>query len=382
MRFSTQSVPPMTVAERTERPGPKKLLALDGGGIRGIITIEVLARIEEVLQERLGRDDSFVLAEYFDYVGGTSTGAIIATCLSLGMRVDEVRTFYHENGEAMFNKAGLRQRFRHKYAHEALAKEMRAVLGEDTTLGSEDLRTLLLIVMRNAHTDSPWPVTNNPKALFNDRALDDCNLDLPLWQLVRASTAAPTYFPPEVVKVGSREFVFVDGGITPYNNPAFLLFVMATAAPYRLEWETGPENLLLVSVGTGKAAAANEDLRPEAMNLLYNAGSIPAALMYAAAVEQDFLCRLFSRCLAGWPIDMEIGALRHPEGSGLPALFTYARYDADLSRRGLDALGLPGIRTDDVRRLDSTKHMADLHRLGEALADRDVDPAHFNGFLS
>ena len=45
----------------------RKLLALDGGGIRGLITIEVLAKIEQLLQKELGRDDSFVLADYFDY---------------------------------------------------------------------------------------------------------------------------------------------------------------------------------------------------------------------------------------------------------------------------------------------------------------------------
>ena len=60
-------------------------------------------------------------------------------------------------------------------------------------------------------------------AKYNDPALEDCNLNLPLWQLVRASTAAPTYFPPEVVTVGGQVFLFVDGGITTYNNPAFQL---------------------------------------------------------------------------------------------------------------------------------------------------------------
>jgi uncharacterized protein len=53
--------------------------------------------------------------------------------------------------------------------------------------------------MRNVTTDSPWPVTNNPYAKYNARNRADRNLDLPLWQLVRASTAAPVYFPPEVV---------------------------------------------------------------------------------------------------------------------------------------------------------------------------------------
>ena len=61
-----------------------------------------------------------------------------------------------------------------------------------------------MMVMRNHSTDSPWPVSNNPYAKYNDRSRDDCNLDLPLWQLVRASTAAPTYFPPEVVTFKAR----------------------------------------------------------------------------------------------------------------------------------------------------------------------------------
>ncbi len=119
-------------------------------------------------------------------------------------------------------------------------------------LGSAKLRTLLLLVMRNATTDSAWPVSNNPSALFN-RNLDDptCNLKLPLWQLVRASAAAPTFFEPEVLRLGSQTFVFDDGAMTPFGNPAFQLFLMATASPYCLEWPTGEEKMLLVSVGTG-----------------------------------------------------------------------------------------------------------------------------------
>ncbi len=72
---------------KTDQP---KLLALDGGGIRGIIAVEVLAEIEKILQDKLGKDDTFVLADYFNYIVGTSTGAIIAACLSSGMRVDQI----------------------------------------------------------------------------------------------------------------------------------------------------------------------------------------------------------------------------------------------------------------------------------------------------
>src|SRR6185503_11720916 len=83
---------------------PKRLLALDGGGIRGMISLEMLARIEQIVKERAG---AACLADYFDYVGGTSTGAIIATCISLGMSVDQIRKFYQDNGRGMFDKAGL-----------------------------------------------------------------------------------------------------------------------------------------------------------------------------------------------------------------------------------------------------------------------------------
>ena len=95
---------------------------------------------------------------------------------------------------------------------------------------------------------------------------------------MRASTAAPTYFPPEVVNVGPKEFVFVDGGVTMYNNPAFQLFLMAATEPYRLCWPTGEEKMLIISVGTGASANAKNDLTPREMNLIYNASNIPSAL--------------------------------------------------------------------------------------------------------
>ena len=123
----------------------------------------------------------------------------------------------------MFDKAVLRERFRHKFSDEKLARRLQDEF-KGETLGSDKLQTLLMLVMRNASTDSPWPVSNNPGAKYNDRKRPDCNLRLPLWQLIRASTAAPTYFPPEAVQLGNKEFIFVDGGITMYDNRHFRLF--------------------------------------------------------------------------------------------------------------------------------------------------------------
>jgi uncharacterized protein len=95
----------------------------------------------------------------------------------------------------MFERDALIKRVWSKFKSDPLEEKLKEGFGETTGLGSDKLNTLLLVVMRNVTKDSPWPVTNNPRAKYNDRGRQDCNLDLPLWQLVRASMAAPTYFP-------------------------------------------------------------------------------------------------------------------------------------------------------------------------------------------
>ena len=370
----------MSYRDRVDAPGPKKLLALDGGGIRGVISLEVLRRLESILAENLGAGDDFVLADYFDYIGGTSTGAVIAAGLAKGLRVDQLLDLYVERGEDMFDKAALLRKFHYRYGVERLRGLLQEVLGETTTFGGDDLKTLLMMVLRNATTDSPWPLSNNPRALYNDPARANNNLNIPLWQLVRASTAAPVYFPPEVVTVGDHDFVFVDGGLTMYNNPAFQLFLMATLDAYRLGWPATESDLLLVSVGTGRSPKADDHLRPGDMNLLFNASSVPAALMYAALNEQDLLCRVFGRCRHGALIDRELGDLTQGPGLLRDRLFCYVRYNAELSRRGLDDLGLADVEPEDVQRLDSVQHIGELRRVGQAVA-RDVALEHFEGFL-
>jgi len=376
----------MSVQKILSKTDPRKLLALDGGGIRGIITIEVLAKIESLLQEKLGADDKFLLADYFDYIAGTSTGAIIASCLSWGMRVSEVREFYINQGENMFDSASLLKQFQYKFEDKNLAQELREKFqekdGSVATLGSSLLKTLLLMVMRNATTDSPWPISNNPYARYNDPSRPDCNLQLPLWQLIRASTAAPTYFPPEVIEVEKGEpFVFVDGGITSFNNPAFQLFLMATTKPYKLNWPVGEDKMLLVSVGTGMTPSANKNLKPGEMNLLYNAGAIPSALMFAAQNQQDMLCRIFGKCLEGDIIDREVGNMIDINAPGGKKLFTYVRYNADLSHEGLSALGLTQINPADVQKMDAVDKIKELQAVGKAIADQKVKKEHFVNFL-
>lgn len=372
------------LAERYETERPRKILALDGGGIRGVLTLEVLAEIERQLAAATGRGDAFRLWEFFDYVGGTSTGAILAAGIARGMSVGELLEFYVEAGPLMFQKEKLLSRLRNFYTAEPLKEKLQKVFGAGTTLEPEHLKTLLLVVTRNATTDSPWPVTSNPHARYNAAARKDCNLRIPLWQLVRASTAAPIFFPPEVLAWDAadpeKRFVFVDGGITPYNNPAFLLYRLATVPEYRLGWPTGERRLMVVSVGTGSAPAVGGEVHSSGKNVVSNLAGLPGALMYGVQVDQDVNCRMVGRCVHGGPIDNELGDMIPRDAAGqivppsedLGRDFLYARYDADLSAGGLARLSLGHIAPERVQTLDAVESIPELRAIGREVA-RGVD---------
>ena len=371
--------------ERFGSERPRKLLALDGGGIRGVLTLEILAEIERKLAAKTGLK---CLGDYFDYIGGTSTGAIIAAGLSIGMTAAELLQFYREAGVSMFEKNALLKRLKSFYTDEPLAAKLQGIFrdkdGGHSDLTSERLLCLLLVVTRNMTTDSPWPVSSNPFAKYNDLARPDCNRRIPLWQLVRASTAAPVFFPPEILnwdpKDPNKSFVFVDGGMTPYNNPAFLLFRMGTQPAYRLNWKTGEQNLLLVSVGTGAAPGVTGAVE---RNLAGNMLNLPSELMYGIQVDQDINCRTFGRCVYGSEIDREMGNLVLPDQS--PAqdhgrFFRYVRYNADLSQKGLDALGLSNIEATAVQKMDAVDQIENLSCVGQAVAKNEVAIEHFGSF--
>src|SRR6185295_11110086 len=333
---------------------PRKLLALDGGGIRGVLSLQVLIKMEDLLREQSGQGEDFRLCNYFDYIGGTSTGAIIAAGLAIGKSAKFLSDFYQEVGPAMFQKAFLLQRLKHLYKSEPLTEKLQEVFGADTRLDSEKLKCLLLVVTRNVTTDSPWPISTNPYAKYNAPDRADRNTKIPLWQLVRASTAAPVFFPPEVVQWDpndpTKAFLFEDGGLTPYNNPAFLIARMATYQAYNLNWPTGEKKLLVMSVGTGSAARTDSEVYGGGKNAISNLVYFPSALMYGAAVDQDINCRIVGRCIHGGAydtalgrcdtqIDREVGDLviRDDDGVAIPIdedqgrQFLYARYNAELS---------------------------------------------------
>jgi hypothetical protein len=381
--------------ERYERPAPRKMLALDGGGIRGVLTLSILKSLEAQLGTKL--------CDYFDYIAGTSTGAIIAAGLAIGKTVDELIDFYGETGTEMFQRTRYLERLNSLYKNGPLQRKLQEVFG-DRDLKPGNLNTLLLAVTQNLTTDSPWPISSNPEARYNLPEREDCNLCIPLWQLVRASTAAPIYFPPEVIRVHpgdeGRAFVFADGGVTPYNNPAFVLFRFATAAAYRLEWPTGERNLLLVSVGTGAAATEGASAEDPSSNMLSTGLAVPGVLMYGSLVDQDVNCRVIGRCTYGEVIDREVLDLVPREGADegtvpqrldrprvpldrdLGKAFLYARYNVDLSREGLGLLGFPQVNTETARKMDKAdrEHIELLLAIGAAAAAQVDVKQHFGSF--
>ena len=373
------------------------MLALDGGGIRGVLTLSILKEIERQVGKPLG--------EYFDYIAGTSTGAIIATGLATGMTVDQLVAFYRTAGPEMFQRTRFLARLNSLYKDGPLQQQLKQVFGERTDLKPGSLKTLLLVVTRNVTTDSPWPISSNPEARYNDLARGDCNLCIPLWKLVRASTAAPIFFPPEVIQIDPNDekkaFVFVDGGVTPYNNPAFLLYRFATDPAYRLSWPKGERNLLLVSVGTGAAVKQGATAADAESNMLSTGVAIPGALMYGSLVDQDINCRAVGRCTYGDIIDRELLDMvprQGPDEGGFTArisrapvplstdlgrAFLYARYNVDLSAEGLAALGFSKDEVDPAtaQRMDvaESEHINLLMTIGTRAA-RQVHVAHFGPF--
>lgn len=355
--------------------------------------MEILAQLEKLLAEKVKAADpkkGFRLCDYFDYIGGTSTGAIIAAGLARGMSVSELIDFYQTTGPAMFDKAFILNRIKYLYKSEPLAEELKKAFGEHTDLTPANLKTLLLVVTRNVTTDSPWPISSNPLAHYNELTRPDCNLLIPLWQLVRASTAAPVYFAPEVLqwdkKDPSKTFKFVDGGVTPYNNPAFLMWRMATQEPYKLNWPTGEKKLLVVSVGTGSSPQLDADVYYTS-NAIQNAQHIPSALMHGAQVDQDINCRTVGRCTHGEAIDREMGDLIPRDGTGtliplskdLGRAFLYVRYNAELTSPWLNSKGLGDIDPNKVSHLDSVDYIHDLRRVGQCVAG-EVSMEHFSTF--
>ena len=252
------------------------------------------------------------------------------------MSVEDLIGHYQRLGREVFSRGWFREGVvRARYDETTLVANLKRVFGKDLTLGDESLQTGLLIVTKRLDTGSPWPLGNNPRGRYFKAKPTNTwisNADYPLWKVVRASTAAPSYFNPERLTIASEKGkkavtgTFVDGGVSPFNNPSLQAFMYATLDGYNVKWKTGPEQLLLVSVGTG---AADPSQTP---SQIAASGAIKAlfSLMDDCAAVVEIMMQWMSSSPTARVIDREIGDLRADMVGGAP-LLSYLRYNVTLS---------------------------------------------------
>ena len=373
----------------------KRILALDGGGIRGAITIGYLEQMEKILSERYKdfiKPSEFRLCDYFDLIGGTSTGSIIAACLAIGMNVAQIKEKYFKLGGMIFEdknkiwdilhiRKALRARFDEKKLNEHLKQAFTDENGKDILLGGPQIKTGLCIITKRADTNSTWTLNNH----FNDKFFNDTklgvNANIPLKDAVRASAAAPTYFIPEIIDVGNKEMAaFVDGGVSTANNPSLFLLMVATLKGYSFRWKMGMDNIFLVSLGTGTSSLKTTVADISDNWLLSWAQSVPDMLMQDASWLNQIVLQWISRSDTRKYIDMQIEKMEDDLLTNEPML-TYNRYNVEMSKEYLKRLGFE--EGKDFKNLAHIIEMSNgenveiLYNIGAADAKNDVKSAHF-----
>lgn len=376
-----------SLLNRLTAPGPKKILALDGGGVRGAVTLGFLGEIERILSERyaefgLSKKEDFRLHHYFDLVGGTSTGAIIAALIAVkGCSVAEMKDLYKSLGRDIFSDRGgikiLGKQFytRNKYDSEPLKNQLKKMFG-DAKLGDDNNKTGLCVVTKRLDTCSTWPVTNNPKAKYFDKNRFFVR------DIVRASTAAPSYFNPEIISVGDEvEGVFVDGGLSIMNNPSLQLFLVATLKGFKLEWEPGEDNMFIVSVGTGRRTSKLIGKKWKNPNLLDIAQQAPEQFMSDASELVELMMYYIGKGTGPRrQIDREVGDLAEDTMCGHKGC-SYLRYNLEIIKEELEKIGMTGLDDDTIDSLiemDLADNVDKLIELGEKAGKFYVQEAHLD----
>jgi predicted acylesterase/phospholipase RssA len=319
------------------------------------------------------------LCDYFDLIGGTSTGAIIAVGLALGYNVDQIREFYLRLAPRVFRPPWVRvPGWRAIFDARALAGELKAIIG-DRTLDTPDLQTGLGVMLKRIDTASAWILTNNPRSAYWETPPDHSfigNRNYRLAEIVRASTAAPHYFDPQEIEIvaGEPPGLFVDGGLTPHNNPSLALFLSAFVPHYGLAWEASPEKLTIVSIGAG---TFRDRLDSRSLSKGPSAKLALRAMIQQIGDNQQLILTLMSllgESPTAWPINSEIGdlgAVPAPRGP----LFRFLRYDMKLEAQWF-AAALGETPTEkqiaQMRRLDDAGSMPLLEALARRAAEIQI----------
>ncbi|HAJ59002.1 MAG TPA: patatin [Cyanobacteria bacterium UBA8543] len=219
-----------------------RILSLDGGGIRGVISAVILEEVERQIKKPLN--------EHFDLIAGTSTGSILAAAIASGLKSQDIIRLYQDKGPNIFpyqslfspQRLGLVLRYGFsapKFSDEGLIKVLQAKFGT-TTLSDIDNSPQLLIVAYDTIGREP--------IVFKSwrRDVDYCNV--PLWEACVCSASAPAYFPAHLLKTSSRTYSMIDGGVGASNPSA-----CAVAEAIRLGYPI--KDISVLSIGTGNSAS-------------------------------------------------------------------------------------------------------------------------------
>lgn len=322
--------------------GPKRVLALDGGGVKGILTLGMLKVLEDELRQRAHGSSSFRLSDYYDLIGGTSTGAIIASGLALGLSVDELIALYQRLGPEVFGKnAGDGVFLQSKFDSKKLRRALHSVLSTKT-MGSEELKTGLAIHAKRIDTGSAWVVTNHPLGIFYDPPADSStfpNKRYRLTDLVLASAAAPTFFDEVTIDIEfdenrrpTQKGYFVDGAVSANNNPGMQLFMLALEPSYKFGWKAGADNLMMTSCGTGSRRPGVDGKAFQGLPPGLRGVHALRAMVYDTQVQGIMMLQALSEPKRPWHVNSEIGDMRGVCISGAP-LLDYQRIDVMLDTK-------------------------------------------------
>lgn len=184
-----------------------RILALDGGGIRGVFSAAVLARWDDMLQGAGGVN----FVKHFDMIAGTSTGAILAIGLGLGLRPKDILEFYREKGPIIFpGERKFRHWFKSKYESQTLKKTLEEVF-DNHKLSTDSLCRLVIPTVRAVNGNSVVITTAHSADRGGFREVTAVEAAL-------ASSAAPTYFDEAFIENEIANQEYLDGGIWA-NNP-------------------------------------------------------------------------------------------------------------------------------------------------------------------
>lgn len=354
----------------------KRILSLDGGGIRGALTLGFLEKIEKEIQIK-EENPNLKLCDYYDLIGGTSTGAIIAAGLSIGMSATDITKLYLDIGDKIFGKKrswilNPFKRYKAEFDFRPLEKALDEVFG-NITIGGSEIKTGLCIVTKRADTLSTWPIINNPKGKFFQH-----NKGMLLKNVIRASAAAPSYFIPQKIDVGFGETgTFIDGGVSLANNPALLLFLVSTLSEFPYNWELGEDKLSILSIGTGTYTKRYNPDKVAKKGLLGWAKMIPELFMEDANYLNQTILQYLSNSPTPRKIDSEILDLKNDLITDRPVLH-YVRYDVMLEENELNSLGL-SLNIEQLKSLREMSHTENkelLYKIGSLSAENQVKTHH------